>query len=374
MPADLDLEREFSDLVETLREDRMEIDPFFVRELDAKVAAGFPRKRRRPSFGQIAAPALVLSTLVAGVVGLSQVETASDEDSMSASSGAQIAEDSAGAGGGSVGATEDAAGDEALQYESSARQRAKSVTPAAGRAAPSAGSPRSDNRETRKVETSASLVLGARPGGVQDLVNRITYITRESRGFVMSSSVDTIDGGGGAAMELRIRSDRLQDALRRISAIADVREQREASQDITQEFVSARSRLADARAERKGLLRQLERATDDATRERVKAQLREVGRRISAAKTALARVNNRASYSTVIISVVGDPTAGAAVDDGKWTPGDALRDAVRVLEVAVGVLLIALAIGLPLALLAALGLIAARLTQRRRRERLLDAI
>ena len=53
---------------------------------------------------------------------------------------------------------------------------------------------------------------------------------------------------------------------------------------------------------------------------------------------------------------------------GVWTPGDAAGDALRVLEVAAGVLLIGLAVTLPLALLGGGAALVARSTRRRRRE------
>ena len=49
-------------------------------------------------------------------------------------------------------------------------------------------------------------------------------------------------------------------------------------------------------------------------------------------------------------------------------PGDALDDAVRILQVVAGVALVALAILVPLAILVAAGAGVARVTKRRRRE------
>lgn len=57
---------------------------------------------------------------------------------------------------------------------------------------------------------------------------------------------------------------------------------------------------------------------------------------------------------------------------GPWNPGDAAGDALRVLEVALGVLLIALAVALPLALILLPAHFGARATRRRRREHALD--
>jgi hypothetical protein len=367
MPTDTDIEREFADLVELLREDKMEVAPFFARELDQKVAAGFPREPRWRTFLRfhpMLIPGTAASMLAALVVTAAIMAPGGggDDEAMSG----------AASGGGGNEVAQSAPPETADEADELEENRSGSISPAVAAPRTKSGSPSSDRRAQRQVETSAALVLGAKPGGVQRVADEVVTVTDRHRGFVISSSVDLVDGGGGAAFELRVPSDRLKPALADLSRIGDVRERREASQDITQEFVSARSRLADARAERTGLLRQLERATTDLERERVKALLRRVSSRISAAKTDLARVNNRASFSTIAVTVVGDPAAGTG--EGSWTPGDAAKDALRVLEVAAGVLLIALAVGLPLALIAGLALLLARLTQRRRRERLLDAV
>ena len=76
-------------------------------------------------------------------------------------------------------------------------------------------------------------------------------------------------------------------------------------------------------------------------------------------------LERRAELATVRVTVESTDDAGA------WTPRDAARDAGRVLEVVLGVALVALSVLAPLALLAALALAAARLTRRRRREAVL---
>ena len=57
--------------------------------------------------------------------------------------------------------------------------------------------------------------------------------------------------------------------------------------------------------------------------------------------------------------------------EDRWTPGDALGDAGRILSVAAGIALLTLAIGLPIALLGALGAYGPRVARRRRREAVL---
>jgi hypothetical protein len=74
------------------------------------------------------------------------------------------------------------------------------------------------------------------------------------------------------------------------------------------------------------------------------------------------RVRARADRARVAVTVESTGRSGA------WTPGDAVDDAGRILEVAAGVLLVAAALLAPLALLAAIGVAGARSTRRRRRE------
>ena len=97
---------------------------------------------------------------------------------------------------------------------------------------------------------------------------------------------------------------------------------------------------------------------------------------IEQARASMRRVNNRAAFSTVAVTLIGDRNAEppATEDDSGWTPGDAARDALRVLEVAAGVALIALAIALPLALIALFAGLLLRFGRRRGREHALDAV
>ncbi len=157
-----------------------------------------------------------------------------------------------------------------------------------------------------------------------------------------------------------------------------MRERAQRSQDITAEAVSARSRLTDARTERKSLLRAARpRRSRTPETESIRARLQLVSARDRAgARRACAASatgpRSRPSRSTLVADRSARPPA--TEDDSGWTPGDAARDALRVLEVAAGVALIVLALAVPLALLALLAALARALARRRRREHALDAV
>jgi hypothetical protein len=167
----------------------------------------------------------------------------------------------------------------------------------------------------------------------------------------------------------------LDATMAELARLGAVRDRSQRTEDITAQAVSARDRLQDARAERRSLLRQLEDATTLQAAAALRARLRDVSAEIEAARAGLRRVNNRAAFATVTVTLLADAAAapaGEEEDDGVWSPGDAAQDALRVLEVIAGVALIALAVLLPLAVVVIALWLAARWGSRRGRERALD--
>ena len=129
-----------------------------------------------------------------------------------------------------------------------------------------------------------------------------------------------------------------------------MRERTQSSQDITAAVVSVEERLKDARTERRSLLRQLAKATTPNQTTSIRERLRLVSGQIAAAKRDLRRVKTRASYSSIAVTLLADRRSASGADDDDsagWTPGDALDDAVRILEVSAGVLLVAGALAAP---------------------------
>jgi uncharacterized protein DUF4349 len=374
MTAPDTLPPELAELGELLREAPPRPDPAWARRLDSRAAAGFPRPPRRSPWAVLKVhrraliPAVSFACVALLVVGLSTIDLPSDGGS--------------GAGGGSVGLPETSGSESAGGGSTSRAEKQAQSADRGGATAPSSatapsiapvpnagGSPGSDSRRTRAQERSAALTLAARPRQIDAVAAGILRVTDGAGGFVASSTVS----GDGGSFELRIPAGRLDKALADLSRLAKVRERTQSSRDITAETVSARERLREARREREGLLNALAKATTINETEAVKARLRSVNREIAAARSSVRRVVNRANYANVSVELVAERGGAAGpVDDGRWTPGDAARDAVRVLEVAAGIAVIVLALLLPLALVGGLAAVAARGAGRRRRERALD--
>jgi Domain of unknown function (DUF4349) len=373
---------ELGELALALREERPRPTEGFGRYLDKRMERGFPGKDprvrasgRRWWRGWLGPAATAFATMMLIAV---IVVTGPHGD-----------QDEGGGGGGATSAAEDAAGGAsestgAAQQRSSSAESADSsstfaepLPPGSVPPAPSQGSPRTDARDRRFVERSASLVLAARPRDIDTVSARIQEVTRQQGGFVVSSTVSSSTNGGHGEFELRIPSRNLDAAMAALSRLGAVRERAQSAQDITAQSVSARTRLKDARTERESLLKQLADATTLEEAEAIRARLRIVSREIEGARAEVRRVNNRAAFSTVAVTLVADRGAvapGAEEDDGAWSPGDAWNDAVRVLEVVAGVALIVLAVALPLGLVVLIAVVMVRVARRRRREHALDAI
>jgi Domain of unknown function (DUF4349) len=367
-------------LAVAVRDDRPAPDPAFTRTLDTRVERGFPRpatakQRRGIKWPRVTLPALgfAASALLVVVIATSIPGGGGDsKDSAGAGGSVATTESSDSSSGGGSGSTEapsaakQAAPSGALESDSSSSSTTIAPLPPT-----TPGAPRADGRNRRSVERSAELVLAAPPREIDRAASEIIRVTDELGGYVVSSNVTSNSSG---QFELRVPERKLQTALSRLSRVAKVRSRTQSAQDITGAVVSVSERLKDARTERRSLLRQLAEATTTNQTSSIRARLRLVSGQIAAAKRELSQVKSRATRSTIAVSLLADRKSDS--DDGAagWTPGDAFDDAVRILEVTAGVLLVGLALLLPLGLLGLLVWLAGRQAAQRRRERALDAV
>jgi hypothetical protein len=222
---------------------------------------------------------------------------------------------------------------------------------------------------TRVQQRAASITLAPKPAEVQSVADQIAQLAPRDGGFVQNSQVSLQRGTGGeATLQLSLPSARLSAALAELARLAPTRAQSQSLQDITDEYGAARSKLADAVAERQALLRALSQASTQGAIESLHARLSLAGGAIVRARGAFASVSKRGSNSAVEVTVLGDVHASS----GGSTLSRALHDAGDVLKVALAVLIVALAVLVPLALLAAVIAIAWRVSRRRLRERALS--
>jgi hypothetical protein len=228
----------------------------------------------------------------------------------------------------------------------------------------------------RKTIQSAEIDLAAAPNAIERVSQEVLNVVGAENGIVDRSNVTQTGGlDGSASFALRIPSQNLAPALGRLSQLpgASVLSRTDNSQDVNSQYVSSTRALADAQALRAALVRQLAAATTTAELDSLQARLSTVEGTISADTAALRNLTSQIDYAqvTVTISARANPVPPPHSSRG-FTLGHAVHVAGRVLVVAAGVALIALAALLPVALVVLLLAWLAAALRRRRREQALD--
>jgi hypothetical protein len=230
----------------------------------------------------------------------------------------------------------------------------------------------------RKIVQSATLYLGAPAARVDDVAQQVFNVIGSVNGIVDRSSVTATGGPDGSAQfALRVPSASLAQTMSALSRLryASVVSRTDNTQDVNTRFVDASRELADAQALRATLVRQLAAATTQGQIDSLKRQLSDTEARIASAQSALRDLNRQVDYSQISLTIQAGAGAGATTGTGSgggFSLHTAAHDALRVLTVALGAGLIALAVLLPAGLLAGLAWWAAATMRRRRREHALD--
>ncbi len=314
--------RELEELVREVRATAPEMSPGFAARLEEEVRSGFPtsteppplRERRAfagrrwmllPAAGSLAAVVVALVIVLGAGTGQEIGSFSADEKTIPAQTeeagpAADMATDSAGgaaggAGAGSAGPDRATAPPPSPPPPPSARSSAPSVAQAQP-AVPSTAAVTPARK--RQVERSAVLALRVPENRFERTTDAVIATVSRFGGIVASSQIGASDfAGGEASFDLRIPTERLDRALAALSGLGHVTERTQSLQDITASFTSAQERLTDARAERRGLLRALGRATTQNQVASIKAQLRTVSSRIAGVKGELSSLRRRADLS-----------------------------------------------------------------------------
>lgn len=244
--------------------------------------------------------------------------------------------------------------------------------------APSAAAaPAPVNTGHRDIVQSAQLQLEASPKRIDAVAQLVFDVVGTEDGVVESSSV-TATGtvNGSATFQLSVPSANLQATMTALSELngARVLSRTDATTDITGETGGAGMKLAQARALRQSLLKQLAAATTTAQVDSLKLQLDSADASVASDLATLRKLQHQVADSQVQVSIQAGALVPTPASSGGFTLRTAAHDAGRVLVVVAGVALIALAVlipvGLVLTLLAWLGLA----LRRHRREQALDLL
>jgi hypothetical protein len=222
----------------------------------------------------------------------------------------------------------------------------------------------------RHVERTASLTLAAPEERLDRVADGVVAVTDRHRGHVVSSStVSGEDQPAGGSFDLRVPTGELTATLSDLAVLGTVRSQAQTGDDLTQPVASASDRLDAARAERRGLLRRLERADTDREASALRRQYELVAGEIRGLRRQLAALRQRTDYARVSVTLTDESsTLGAGAGS---TTGAALDDALGSLVAAFNLAIRALGVLIPLVLVAGLTWLAVSTVQRRRREAVL---
>lgn len=229
----------------------------------------------------------------------------------------------------------------------------------------------------RQIVQSAQLALSTPPSRVDSVAQQVFDVVAAQHGVVENSNVTATTSYGNAQFSLSVPSANLSRTLDALSQLrgANVVSRSDATQDITGQVGSAGRQLAEARALRTALLRQLAAATTATALSSLKSQIRDADASIARDLSKLQSLQHQVTYSQIQVVINSAVIPGLPVSGGSgFTLSRALHDAGRVLVVAAGVALIALAVLVPVALLLGIGLWLAAALRRRRREQVLDLI
>ncbi len=361
------------------------------RERD-RAGAGSPRRLRRWLWapGAMAGVAAVVAVVVVVAGGSSGPQLATD---LSASTSSSAAAGSPLPAAGSrlalqPGATHSLASGQKSASSASSRSAASSsaasssgsafAPSSAGATGAGASIPAAPNNNGRPIIQSAQLSLSTRPDQVDNVAQEVFDVVAAEKGYVQNSTVTATGGAAGyAQFQLSVPSANLQTTMSALSRLhgAAVVSRTDSSQDVTGQLGGAGRRLADARALRTSLLRQLAAATTTTAIDSLKVQIRDAEASIASDLATLDGLQHKVDNTQISVTLnasmaPGHRKAGAT----GFTLRRAVHDAGRVLVVAAGVALIALAVLVPLALLGAIGLWLGAAVRRHRREQALDLV
>jgi hypothetical protein len=228
---------------------------------------------------------------------------------------------------------------------------------------------------------SAQLQLTTPNGHIEQVASEVYDVVGLENGTVQNSHVTQANGSGNqsyAEFSLTIPTSNLQETMTRLSQLhyATVSSRTDGVQNVSSQYSSDQHNIADEKATRVALLKELQSAYTTTAIDSIKAQLQLAERQLASDENALGSLQHKISYSSLNVQVNAGPIIfplrHSSSSNKSFTIGKATHDAGRVLVVMAGIMLIGLAVLLPIALVIALLAWVGFLIRHRRREHALD--
>ncbi|MBA2507054.1 MAG: DUF4349 domain-containing protein [Thermoleophilaceae bacterium] len=177
---------------------------------------------------------------------------------------------------------------------------------------PPPGEDFADGERQRRVERSASITLAAGEDDIGKAAAGIARVAEQRKGYIVSSDLSTGEDGASGSFELRVPARELIAAMADLGDLATVESRTQRSQDVTQGFVTAQDRLDRARAERKSLLRRLERADSGNEARSLRRQLDLASAEVRRLQGEIRRLGERTAFASISVTLEKDGGSGAS--------------------------------------------------------------
>lgn len=332
-----------------------------LRERVRELAAREPERRRSPfagfslrRLGAVALPATAAVALAAaGAIGLSR---SGDGGRVAVDAGETVVREAAPTTPG---------------WSSAAQDKALGKLRATGTAAAPAVGP--GPVPGRPQRFSAQLTLKVRDSdALSAATQRALQITRSLGGYAVSVSYGSAEDAGTAALVVRIPTEKVQDAIMRLSSLGTIVGEQVQIDDLGDQLQSLEQRERSLREQIARLTARLEHEQlSDEQRAVLEARRSAAQRQLAAVRQEQAGVRREASLATLSLSLRTEE--GAAVPAPQSRLDRTLDEALNVLAWEGIALLFVAVVVAPFALLGAAAVVGARIRRRREEERLLAA-
>lgn len=199
-----------------------------------------------------------------------------------------------------------------------------------------------------KLAKSASMEIAVGEGGVDGAATRAEEIAASLGGYpARSNRSDSGDGRRTASLVLRVPADRFEEALRRLGDLGETLRLETSAEDQSSKIVDLDARIRNKEAHRDRLLAIMAEARSVQETLSVQDRLQSVTEELEVLKAQKAGLESKTSYATTSVSITedhtGDFTGKRPGNFGYWDR------AVRVFTATLGVIIVALAPVLALA-------------------------
>lgn len=182
-----------------------------------------------------------------------------------------------------------------------------------------------------KIIRNGSLTL--RVDDVEKRAEELKTLALSKNGFVASSNISDVNGVKNGYLTIRIPSDKFDETVAAAKKIAlVVFNESSNADDVTAQYVDLDARLRAAKAEEAQYLEILKQARSVEDTLNVSARLADVRTRIEQIQGQLRSLNDQTDYATLSISLT--QSARVEVPTRTWKPLETMKEALRVLVIA----------------------------------------